>query len=303
MKKYIKLILLTVLIFITLQGWTYRGIEAVGLRPLSHANEVYLDAAFQRSMQTFGVLSALKIGLAIIEGTEVGVGASVQVGDAVQAVYDYVDIAWRVVLASGAILLGTQYLLKSANLIGQGFVVLIFIFLMLQELFSLFFSQKALVKKVLKDITLFLFLITVALLFLLPLSVTGGRWLSHQITAPSLETAESGFARMQMTLFPENPVEAKGIVKTIANMKEKLNQVTQFLTVKSEQLREWMLKIMAGYLFDSLIFPLGLFLFFFWLIRFGAHYILNVRREQSFQEDVALLMSKYRLREKGGIQG
>ncbi len=294
---------MTVLIFITLRGWTYQSIEAIGLRPLSNANEAYLDAAFQRSMQTFGVLSAIKIGLAIVEGTEVGVGASVQVGDAVQAVYDYVDIAWRVVLASSAILLGTQYLLKSANLIGQEFVVLIFVFLILQHISCIFFSKYVLANKIFKDITVFVLLVSVALLFLLPLSVTGGRWLSNQITAPAVENAESGFARMQMSLFPENPVKGKGILKTMANIKEKFNQVTQFLTVKSEQIREWMLKMMAGYIFDCLIFPLGLFFFFFWLIRFGARYILNIRREHTFQEDVALLMSKYRLREKGGIQG
>lgn len=291
MKKFVKLIVLVLLVLITLRGWTYKGIEYIGIRPLSEANETYLENAFDRSMQTFGVLSALKIGLAIIEGTEVGVGASVQVGDAVQAVYDYVDIAWRVVLASGAILLGTQYLLKSANLIGQGFIVLMFFLFILHEIYFLFFKKQVLFRKIIKDITVFIFLLSFALLFLLPLSVTGGRWLSRQITAPSIEKAESGFAQMQMSLFPENPTEQKGILKTITHVKDKLYQVTRFLTNKSEEIREWMLKMMAGYIFDCLIFPVGLFLFFFWLIRFGARYILNVRREHSFQKDIAVLLA------------
>lgn len=293
MKKFFKLIVLVLLIILTFQGWTYKGVEYIGIRPLSDANERYLENAFDRSMQTFGVLSALKIGLAIIEGTEVGVGASVQVGDAVQAVYDYIDIAWRVVLASGAILLGTQYVLKSANLIGQGFLVLIFLFFVLQEIFFVFFHKQILIRKIIKDITVFIVLLSLALLFILPLSVTGGRWLSNRITAPSLETAESGFAHMQKSLFPENPVEQKGILKTLSNAKDKLKQVTFFLTTKSEQIREWLLKMMAGYIFDCLVFPVGLFLFFFWLIRFGARYVLNIRREYSFQRDIAILLSKF----------
>jgi hypothetical protein len=59
------------------------------------------------------VLSDIKVGLAVVEGTEIGVRFCIEIDDAVQSVYDYIDVAWRTVLASAAILTWTKYLVKT----------------------------------------------------------------------------------------------------------------------------------------------------------------------------------------------
>ena len=46
-----------------------------------------------------------------------GVGFGVQLGDVVQAAYDYVNIAWQTVLAGGVFLLGTLFLLQAVDIV------------------------------------------------------------------------------------------------------------------------------------------------------------------------------------------
>ncbi len=80
---------------LTALGFTDRLLGICGLDRLSEKNEAYLESSQERTLQTFAVLSTIKVGLAVVEGTEIGVGFGLEIGDVVQAAYDYVDIAWR----------------------------------------------------------------------------------------------------------------------------------------------------------------------------------------------------------------
>jgi len=115
-KRLLIVILLIGGIVLTAFGFTERLLGTCGLDRLTSKNDAYLEASFERSLRTFAVLSTIKVGLAIVEGTEIGVGFGLEVGDVVQAAYDSVDIAWRTVLAGGVILLGTRTLLEAASL-------------------------------------------------------------------------------------------------------------------------------------------------------------------------------------------
>ncbi|MCH7549547.1 MAG: hypothetical protein IH969_08455, partial [Candidatus Krumholzibacteriota bacterium] len=59
---------------------------------------VELDDTLERDMVTFLLITAVKASLAMIEGSNVGVGFELQVGDIVQPAYDYVDFFWRAFL-------------------------------------------------------------------------------------------------------------------------------------------------------------------------------------------------------------
>ncbi|MBI5897208.1 MAG: hypothetical protein HZB24_14795, partial [Desulfobacterales bacterium] len=61
-----------------------RGMGWCGLDRLARANDGYLDRAFDRALAGFLLLSGIKSGLAIVEGSSVGVGVQVELGDAVQ---------------------------------------------------------------------------------------------------------------------------------------------------------------------------------------------------------------------------
>ena len=88
-----------------------------------------LDDTLERDMVTFLLITAVKASLAMIEGSNVGVGFELQVGDIVQPAYDYVDFFWNaflyafMVLGFYKLLLETELLLLGVVLIGIGFVL------------------------------------------------------------------------------------------------------------------------------------------------------------------------------------
>jgi len=123
-KRLLVSLLLVGFLITSATGQSERLFGIMGLDSLSGVNRAYLEASSVKSIGMFGVLSTIKVGLAIVEGSELGVGFGLQVGDIVQAAYDYVDIAWRTVLAGTVILFGTKYLLEAAALVDQWFLVL-----------------------------------------------------------------------------------------------------------------------------------------------------------------------------------
>lgn len=88
-----------------------------------------IDDALQKNAYVFLGVSSVKAGMAVIEGSSVGVGFDIQLGDLVQSVYDYVDYVWKVllygltILAFYKMLLETGFLAVGIKIIGVGLVL------------------------------------------------------------------------------------------------------------------------------------------------------------------------------------
>ncbi len=88
-----------------------------------------IDDALQKNAYVFLGVSSVKAGMAVIEGSSIGVGFDIQIGDLVQSVYDYVDYIWKVllygltILAFYKMLLETGFLAVGIKIIGAGFVL------------------------------------------------------------------------------------------------------------------------------------------------------------------------------------
>lgn len=104
--------------------------ERTGYVALNDHTMGLIDDTLQRDQTTFLVITGIKTSLAMVEGSNVGVGFQLQVGDVVQPAYDYVDFFWRVFLYAFMImgfyklLLETNLLLLGLGLAGIGFVLL-----------------------------------------------------------------------------------------------------------------------------------------------------------------------------------
>jgi hypothetical protein len=257
-------------IVLTAFGLTDRLLGACGLDRLSAKNQEYLESSFERSLRIFAVLSTIKVGLAVVEGTEIGVGFGLQVGDVVQAAYDYVDIAWRTVLAAGVILLATRTLLEAASLVDHWLlpVTLAAVALMLVTQGAPPRLPRA--HRMLRETALFMTVLTAACYLILPLSITGGAYLSSRITAPSIKEAESGLSALGEDLFAEDQGADGGLGSKWTQIKERLNHMASYLKEKASELTVWILKLIAGYLFDCLVFPLALFVLLVWFTRVTA---------------------------------
>ena len=268
-----RLLIVTLLIagtLLTALGFTDRLLGICGLDRLSEKNEAYLESSQERTLQTFAVLSTIKVGLAVVEGTEIGVGFGLEIGDVVQAAYDYVDIAWRTVLAAGVILLGTTLLLETASLLNHWLLVLALVTVTLTVVTHGSPPRLPRTHRTLRELALFMTVLTTVFYLILPLSVSGGAYLSRKITAPLIEEAESGLSSLREELFSEDHTTDDGILSRWNRTKEQLNQMGSYLKEKASELVVWILKLIAGYLFDCLFFPLALFLLLVWFTKLTA---------------------------------
>jgi len=52
------------------------------------------------------------------------------------------------------------------------------------------------------------------------------------------------------------------------------------------------MRIIAGYIFDCLIFPFLLFIFLFWLVKIAGYYIFGLQNAQTIKNELAVLIQK-----------
>jgi hypothetical protein len=77
----------------------------------------------KRQSASFLLISTLKSSLSIIEGSDIGIGFRLEVGDIVQSALDLVDFTWKIVLY-GILLITFSKLFLESNLIHGGLTIL-----------------------------------------------------------------------------------------------------------------------------------------------------------------------------------
>jgi hypothetical protein len=263
--RLLRLLLWGLLFGLALAGPLPRLLDHAAGAPLRERNEGYLEQSQARAMRSLAILTAVKAGLGVVEGSTVGmnlgVSANVQWGDIVQPAFDIADLAWRTVLAGTVGLLGMGYILEMARGLGELLLSVWLGLYLLRALCLVPWPEARLAKHTLREVAGAAFLLWMVFAALLPLSVWGASQLSERITQRQLQAAEEGYSRFQERWFAaeEEPNEEK--------MKEKIQRLLQHLqnTVSamkdlSGEMANWTLHLMAAYLFDCLVFPLAIFM-------------------------------------------
>jgi hypothetical protein len=115
------LLLVLGLFLLLVQG---RGVERWTFQePLSSRAGAEIDQALEKNIVVFAGISAIKAAVALVEGSSVGVGFDLEVGDLVQPAYDYIDFVWRLFLYTILILTFYKQLFDS-GILGTGLVLL-----------------------------------------------------------------------------------------------------------------------------------------------------------------------------------
>lgn len=100
------------------------GVERLSFQgPLSEKASEQIDAALEKNLVVFAMVSTIKAAAAVIEGSSVGVGFDLELGDLVQPAYDYIDFIWKLFLY--AVLVLTFYkLMVECGILGLGLPIL-----------------------------------------------------------------------------------------------------------------------------------------------------------------------------------
>jgi hypothetical protein len=309
--------LLLVLLAFTVSGVFDLAVDKAYMSRLRERNVSYLDESFDKSVKGFLVLSTIKAGLAIVEGSDLEFGFSLgaqgslglQYGDVVQSMYDYVDVAWKMSLAGGAILLLTKLLLNIVGQIDQWFLVIALSAMFVCCVVDGFLPRLAILNRACRPL-FSLFIVLSAMLYLvLPLTVLSASYLSGRISAPLIAEATAGYASIEDDLssealserlspFDGDMEEDTGfwskmkISQQIERLKNKYGETITWLKGKTRDMAIWTIKLFAGYLFDCLVFPLAIFFVLFVATRGLLGYAFNVRRDKGFMEELAALLHR-----------
>jgi len=271
-------------------GHIDRALHWCGLQYLDRANEGYLDDAFDKSLAGFLLLSSIKGGLAVVEGSEVGVGFSLELGDIVQPVYDYVDIAWRAALAGGTIIVGMQLALRGLALIDHWTLAALLLLLTAGNLSRWLLPRRRGLHQGMREALRLTTTLTLAFYLLLPLSVTGAAALSHRITRPMIEASQAELRRIDKEISPQKlgreslsdlAAESFGsptLKNRLADTGTGIKMLIAFLKTETERIAALTFKLIAAYVFDCLLFPLLFGLILITMLKGAVNYVFDLSR-------------------------
>ncbi len=280
--KIIVLIVLSLACFAAAAGFMDNTIGFLGMQQVGNANDAYLQEAFDRSLAGFLILSGIKSGLAVIEGSEVGIGFNLEIGDIVQSVYDYVDIAWKTALAGGTVLLITRMSLEAVTLFDHWVLALMLLAMVIFLVFEWFFTGHARLANVFREAMLFLLVMTLTLYYLLPLGITAASFMSGKITAPLIQSSQEGFEQVHQDfspshinsqLFSDDVDEDDSIFSALdftakyAMTRDRIREIGKYFKDKTALMATLTIQLVAGYLFDCIIFPLTFFVILYVLTK------------------------------------
>ena len=281
-------------ILLAATGLMDRAVDRLGLGALANLNQHYLEDSYDRALNGFLVLSAVKSGLAVIEGSAVGIGFSFQVGDLVQSVYDYVNIAWKTVLAGGTVLLITRLALESVALVDHFVLVLAFAALLLLAGVQGFLPGRKGLAAFFKAIAAACSFVAVLLYLVLPLAVLGASGLSTTITKPLIQESYDTFNQVRRTFLQDSdsdavgasaddpsPVESTvGLGQRYDRLKKRIQEMEAYLGSQAKSLAETTFQLIAGYLFDCVIFPLAFLAVLILLVKGLPGYLVRLERDR-----------------------
>jgi len=108
-----------------------KGIEKWTLQDaVSRKAALQIDDALEKNLTVFATVSGIKAVMALVEGSSVGVGFELEVGDLIQPAYDYIDWVWKLFLYAIFVLTLYKLLVESGLLtlglpiLGCGFILL-----------------------------------------------------------------------------------------------------------------------------------------------------------------------------------
>lgn len=289
--------------FLAVTGTLDRILAPLGLDWLAGRNGEYLQAAAEKATKGFLVLSVIKSGLAVIEGSSVGVGFSLEVGDAIQSIYDYVDLAWRTTLGGSVILLLTRLVCEAVRLYGHGFLAGFLFLAAFHSLAAGLAPERW--RNAFRRPTAILLTIVITMYLVLPLSVFAAARLSEGITSPLIDDALGTFEKTRKDLNLEDATSGQAkteeggwfsplreITGMVAGAKDKFLGLIEVVRKRTEDMARSTIRLIAGYLFDCLIFPAVLFLLLSTVARSLLQQLPGLSRDEGLRRELAALLAR-----------
>ncbi|MBI9074172.1 MAG: hypothetical protein JEZ02_02090 [Desulfatibacillum sp.] len=282
-----------ILLVLVAGGQAEKAYKAV-LSPIAQYNDTFLETSIRDTAQLMLPIGLAKGAADIIEGTtlqfEAGVvfanaGTEMEVGDVLQPVLDYLNIAWRILILSIMFSIVTKSVLQGAYPVAHimllvslsGFSLWYLFKPWLKETNAWLFSVERVAKMTL--------LAAIVFMLVLPFSVYLAAHLSRATTAP-----------LEASLFQSFDEVGQHFDMSDFHSIEKITDKAKFLYQKSLELMKYSLtatkdialsvaRLFVIKILNGVVFPLGALAFLLWLLRGVLYPALGLSQTGLARED------------------
>ncbi|MCL4217519.1 MAG: hypothetical protein KJ052_11020 [Candidatus Hydrogenedentes bacterium] len=267
-------------------GMDTAGVVA-GQQWLTTQAATLVDETLAKNQTVFLIVSSIKAGMALIEGSSVGVGFHLEVGDLIQPAYDYVDFFWNIflyaflIMGAYKLLLETGLLTMGLPLMGVGFLFLAAALLIKKQKRPLFFMGRQCV----------LFGLLIA--YVAPTAILSTHYLSKKYCQPLKDRQEEQILQFNQS-FERTKAEAIKLRSKISVLQpeESLQEIKRDLMELADAMGDAFASSFQAFLyyvilvlFDVLVFPLISAFILFRFVKFGLQRVLEPPLKQDQPAD------------------
>lgn len=271
-------------------------VSSTGLDAVNGSAQDHLKEQREQALKGFLLLSALKVGLAVLRSSEIGFVLNIRIGDLAVAVYDYVNFGWKVLLAAVTYYYMAEYLLALVSVVNVWFLWLALVCVAAWLLVVDLRPRSDRLRSLLGQSAFTACVVAALLYIVLPLSFVGADWVSKRITGDPIREANMIYDDMGKSMpslsgdgasqagpgggsnigtssvtvpFPYDGIDPAlaltespdGEARRSGILKslvsgEKLRELGDYLETRSRSLASAVLRQTAAYLFNIVLFPI-----------------------------------------------
>ena len=244
--------------------------------PLVRGNQAYLDASIKDTAYLMLPVGAAKAAADVVEGSTINIeagavfakaGMNVEVGDTLQPLLDYLNIAWRLLLISLIYLVTAKSVLAGTEAIAIPLLVAALTILLANSLASLYLRSEHVVRQVLQRVGSLFLLCALLFLLIIPLTITGTSYLSRHTTDPMREDVRASFDKIGKICSMEKFHAAEELKDKALILKDKTVELGIYAKESLVEVAIAVCKLVAVKLLNGIVFPLASFAFLVWLVR------------------------------------
>jgi len=254
-----------------LTGWTERLTA-----PLAARNRAFLDASIKDTVHLMVPVGMAKAAADAVEGSTINIeagavfakaGMTIEAGDTLQPILDYIDIAWKLLLISMIYLVTAKSVLTGAGAIAAPLLTVSLTAFLTDRLTAIRLPHTHAFRQAMSRVGALFLLCSLLFMLIIPLTVTGSAYLSRHTTEPLREDVRASFEQIGQAFSLQHFYDTPDLKEKAVILKEKLVQLSGYAQTAVTEVAVSVCKLAAIKLLNGIVYPLASFLFLVWLVR------------------------------------
>ncbi len=268
-------LVLAILLLLTLSGFT-TGMTGKLTTTLARRNQMYLNDSISDTAHLMLPVGIAKAAADAVEGSTINIeagavftkaGMTIEAGDILQPMLDYINLAWKLLLLSMVYLVIAKSILVGTEALATPLLVISLFAFFIDSLTAIILIKQHAVRLALQRVGSLFLLCALLFLLIIPLTVTGAAYLSRYTTDPMREDVRASFSQIGNVFSMEKFHATEELKDKAIILKDKIVELGKYAKESMVDVAVAVCKLVAIKLLNGIVFPLVSFAFLIWLVR------------------------------------